>query len=114
MELEHAHVILQKLGTEGPYGFLREEVSIARELARAVAAIVAPFVQCECVRMHTGAGWPLNHPPVVSWANRPNQYLRGAFALVERIGTSNQYERRQSWTDDGMHEMSVQLDDGTN
>jgi len=34
------------------------------------------------------------------------------FALVERIGTSNQYEGRQSWTDDGMHEMSVRLDDG--
>jgi sugar phosphate isomerase/epimerase len=86
-------------------------VSAARELARATAA--APLVQCECVRVHAGAGWPLNRPPTADWANRPSQYIRGAFALVERIGISNQYEGRQSWTDDGMHEMSVRLDDGT-
>ncbi len=113
MELEHAHAILRKLGAEGPDGFLREEASVARELARATAVVVAPLVQCECVRVHAGVGWPLNRPPAAGWANRPSQYLCGAFALVERIGTSNQYEGRQSWTDDGMHEMSVCLDDGT-
>jgi hypothetical protein len=67
---------------------------------------------CVCFGVHAGAGWPLNRPPAAGWANRPSQYLRGAFALVERIGTSNQYEGRQSWTDDRMHEMSVQLNDG--
>ncbi len=87
MELEHAHGILRKVGAEGPDGFLREKASAARELARAAAA--ATFVQCECVCVHAGAGWPLNRPPAVGWANRPSQYLRGAFALVERIGTSN-------------------------
>jgi hypothetical protein len=113
MELEHAHVILQKLGTEGLDGSLREETSIARELARAAMATAAPLVQCECVHMHAGAGWPFNRPPVVGWANWPSQYLRGAFALVERIDTSNQYEGRHSWADDRMHEMSVRLDDET-
>ncbi len=102
---------MRKLGAEGPDGFLREEAFAARELAR--AAVATPLVQCECVRVHAGAGWPLNRPLAAGWANRPSQYLRGAFALVERIGISNQYEGRQSWTDDGMHEMSVRLDDGT-
>ncbi len=111
--IEHAHAILRKLGAEGPDGFLREEASAARELARGTAAAAAPVMQCECVRVHAGAGWPFNRPPAASWANRPNQYLRGAFALVERIGTSNQYEGRQSWTNDEMHEMSFRLDDGT-
>ncbi len=92
MELEHAHAILWKLGAESPHGFLREEASAARELVRAAAAAAAPLVQCECVRVHAGAGWPLNRPPAAGWANWPSQYLRGAFALVERIGTSNQYE----------------------
>jgi hypothetical protein len=73
------HAILRKLGAERPNGFLREETSVARELARAPAA--APLVQCECVRVHAGAGWPLNRPPAAGWANRPSQYLRGAFAL---------------------------------
>jgi hypothetical protein len=113
MEFKHAHAILRKLGVEGPDGFLREEASTAWELARAIAIAVAPLVQCECVRMHAGVGWLLNRPPTTGWANRPSQYLCGAFALVERIGTSNQYEGRQSWTDDGMHEMSIRLDDGT-
>ncbi|CAK9272785.1 unnamed protein product [Sphagnum jensenii] len=90
MELEHMHAILRKLGAEGPDGFLREEVSAARELARATTAAATPLMQCECVRVHTGAGWPLNRPPAADWANRPSQYLHGAFALVERIGTSNQ------------------------
>ncbi len=36
MELEHAHAILRKLGAEGPDGFLKEEASVAWELARAV------------------------------------------------------------------------------
>ncbi len=48
--------------------------------------------------VHAGARWALNHPPAAGWANWPSQYLRGAFALVERIGTSSQYEGRQSWT----------------
>jgi hypothetical protein len=48
--------------------------------------------------VHAGARWALNCQPTTGWANRPNQYLRGAFALVERIGTSSQYEGRQSWT----------------
>ncbi|CAM6021677.1 unnamed protein product [Sphagnum balticum] len=42
IELEHAHTILRKLEAEGPDGFLREEASAARELARAAAA--APLV----------------------------------------------------------------------
>jgi hypothetical protein len=42
IELEHAHAILRKLEAEGPDGFLREEASAARELARAAAA--APLV----------------------------------------------------------------------
>jgi len=94
MDLEHVHAILRKLGAEGLDGFLRKEASAARELARAAAAAAAPLVQCECFRVHAGARWPLNRPPVVGWANRPSQYLRGAFPLVERIGTSNQYEGR--------------------
>jgi hypothetical protein len=113
MELEHVHAILRKLGAEGPDGFLREEASAARELATAAATAAGPLVQCECVRVHAGARWPLNRPPAAGWANRPSQYLRGSFALVERIDTSNQYEGRQSWTDDGMHELSVRLDDET-
>jgi hypothetical protein len=79
IELEHAHAILRKLEAEGPDGFLREEASAARELARAAAA--APLVQCECVRVHAGAGWPLNRPRAAGWANRPSQYLRGDFSL---------------------------------
>jgi hypothetical protein len=75
IELEHA--ILRKLEAEGANGFLKEEASAARELARAAAA--APLVQCECVRVHAGAGWPLNRPRAAGWANRPSQYLRGAF-----------------------------------
>jgi hypothetical protein len=42
IELEHAHAILRKLEAEGADGFLREEASAARELARAAAA--APLV----------------------------------------------------------------------
>ncbi len=80
VELEHAQAILRKPEAEGPDGFLREEASAARELARAAAA--APLVQCECVRVQAGAGWPLNRPRAAGWANRPSQYLRGAFSLV--------------------------------
>jgi hypothetical protein len=47
-------------GTDSGCG-RREEASPARELSRAAAA--APLVQCECVRMHAGVGWPLNRPP---------------------------------------------------
>jgi hypothetical protein len=42
IELEHAHAILRKLEAEGLDGFLREEASAARELARAAAE--APLV----------------------------------------------------------------------
>ncbi len=62
MELEHVHAILRKMGAEGPDGFLREEVSAARELARAAAAAAAPLVQCECAHVHASAGWPPNQP----------------------------------------------------
>jgi hypothetical protein len=62
MELKHAHAILQNLGAEGPDGFLREEAFAARELARAAAVAAAPLVQCECARVHAGAGWPPNRP----------------------------------------------------
>ncbi len=48
--------------------------------------------------VHTGARWAFNRPPAAGWANQPSQYLRGTFALVERIGTSSQYEGRQSCT----------------
>ncbi len=48
--------------------------------------------------VHAGVRWALNYSPATGWANRPSQYLRGAFALVERISTSSQYEGRQSWT----------------
>ncbi len=44
MELEHAYAILRKLGVEGSDGFLREEVSVVRELARAAAIAMAPLV----------------------------------------------------------------------
>ncbi len=60
------HAIMRKLGAEGPDGFLKEEASAARELARAAAIAAAPLVQCECVRVHTGAGWPLNRPPAAA------------------------------------------------
>jgi hypothetical protein len=75
MELEHAHAILRKLGAEGPDGFLREEASAARELARPAAAAAAPLVQCECVRVHAGAGWPLNRPQPVGPTGLVNTYV---------------------------------------
>jgi len=54
MELEHAHAILRKLVAVRSDGFLKEEASVARELARAVAAAAAPLVHYECVRRAHG------------------------------------------------------------
>jgi hypothetical protein len=50
MELEHAHAILRKLAVVCSDRFMREEASVARELARAEVAAAAPFVHYECVR----------------------------------------------------------------
>jgi len=54
MELEHAHVILRKLAAVRPDGFLREEASVAQELARVATTAAAPLVHCECVRRAHG------------------------------------------------------------
>ncbi len=61
--LTHGHAILRKLGVEG---FMKEEAPTARELVSAIAT--APLMQCECVRVHAGAGWPLNRAPAAGWA----------------------------------------------
>jgi hypothetical protein len=48
------HAILQKLAAVCPDGFLREEASIARELAKVAAVVAPPLVHCECVRRARG------------------------------------------------------------
>jgi hypothetical protein len=66
MELEHVHAILRKLAAVRPDEFLREEASVARELARAAAVVATPLVHCECVRRARGCEMG-SQPPARSW-----------------------------------------------
>jgi hypothetical protein len=48
--------------------FLAGTQQVGRSFARAVERPSCTRVQCECVRVHAGAGWPLNRAPAAGWA----------------------------------------------
>ncbi len=48
--------------------FLAGTQQAGRSFARAVERPSRTRVQCECVRVHAGARWPLNRAPAAGWA----------------------------------------------